>query len=820
MILLTLYTIDNCIYCAKLKARLAQDGFEFRIVNSPEWLKENGFETAPQLFTGTHYLDYYQTMDLLDSMKDIIESGQKRKEDRCPIFLSNEFLSKYPSHPAHMNQLGLFVFYRTYARFLPQERRRETWKETVARAVEYNVSLDYIHRKNIGIPIPMNWLVNEAEELFDNVFNLRQFLAGRTFWLGGTDVAKEFPMANFNCSFTNIEKWEDLSEMFYLLMLGSGVGFKCTKAMAMGLDPIRVDTKLVIAPYNPVPIDYRLEDTSVKILDNGYATIYVGDSKEGWRDSLSEYITLLTDSEFEYVHTIKVSFNSVRPRGERLKRFGGTASGPIPLMEMFQGIDNVLKNRIDKYLEPIISDKDGYGQVRPIHILDIANMIGSNVVAGGVRRTAELCLFDADDYEVLFAKYGVNGFWTREHFEQHAEVRAQLEKMGLPVPPWFDEFDKGKNMARHGIDHRRLSNNSIAFMEKPSDDFMDLLFLMIKLDAEPGFINMEEAGRRRPNMQGVNPCAEILLDNKQQCNLTTVNMVAFAYDDDHYDLNGLIKAQELSARAGLRMSLVELEMPEWDVKNKRDRLIGCSMAGTQDAIGNKPINVQREILSVAKDAATNSARDYAHSLRVSNPLLVTCEKPDGTLGLVAGGVSPGVHDAHSPYFIRRIRISADDALAKAALEFGWTIHPEIGTPDNDIKKARTLVIDFPIKSGATRTKDDVGAIEQLNRYLMFQRYYTDHNSSNTITVRPEEWDDVRNFVKEHWDEYVGVTFLALDGGTYQLAPYEAITKEQYEELIANFTPFDPTVLQKHEVSGMSDLDVNDPDCATGACPVR
>ena len=191
-----------------------------------------------------------------------------------------------------------------------------------------------------------------------------------------------------------------------------------------------------------------------------------------------------------------------------------------------------------------------------------------------------------------------------------------------------------------------------------------------------------------------------------------------------------------------------------------------------------------------------------------------------TLSLVAGGVSPGLHDAHSPYFIRRIRISADDALAKAAQSLGWTVHPEVGTPDNDIAKARTLVIDFPIKSGAKRTKDDVGAIEQLERYLMFQRHYTDHNSSNTITVRPEEWDAVREFIKDAWDEYVGVSFLSLDGGTYQLAPYEAIEKEKYEELIKNFTPFDPDVLQKFESAGMSDLDADDPDCATGACPVR
>ena len=285
-------------------------------------------------------------------------------------------------------------------------------------------------------------------------------------------------------------------------------------------------------------------------------------------------------------------------------------------------------------------------------------------------------------------------------------------------------------------------------------------------------------------------------------------------------LGGVIKAQSLSARVGLRMALVELEMPEWDFNLRRDRLIGCDMTGYEDATYNMSEGQKIGLLSISRLAVQNSADEYASDLRVATPLLKTCSKPNGTLSLVAGGVSPGLHDAHSPYFIRRIRISADDALAKAAQSLGWTVHPEVGTPDNDIAKARTLVIDFPIKSGAKRTKDDVGAIEQLERYLMFQRHYTDHNSSNTITVRPEEWDAVREFIKGAWDEYVGVSFLSLDGGTYQLAPYEAIAKGKYEELIENFTPFDPNVLQKFESAGMSDLDADDPDCATGACPVR
>src|SRR5690606_35331163 len=174
--------------------------------------------------------------------------------------------------------------------------------------------------------------------------------------------------------------WDDLCDLFYLLLVGTGVGFRCSKKMASELSPIRVNTTLIHSEYNPLPPHQRLERTRLEVFENGYAKIFVGDSKEGWVESLRTYFALLTDPKYEYVHTIKISYNSVRPRGERLKTFGGTASGPEPLREMFDGIDKVLKNQIDPHLAPIETDEKGYGRVRPIHILDIGNLIGNNVV--------------------------------------------------------------------------------------------------------------------------------------------------------------------------------------------------------------------------------------------------------------------------------------------------------------------------------------------------------------------------------------------------------------------------------------------------------
>ncbi|WP_431521936.1 ribonucleoside-triphosphate reductase, adenosylcobalamin-dependent [Heyndrickxia faecalis] len=551
-----------------------------------------------------------------------------------------------------------------------------------------------------------------------------------------------------------------------------------------------------------------------------------------WVDSLRQFFKYITDKKHQEITEIEFVYDFVRPKGARLKTFGGTASGHEPLKEMFTNFEKVIKNQIDPSLEPPQRLQDNYVQLRPIHILDFGNLIGNNVVVGGVRRTAEIFLFDADDFESMFAKYGINGIWDEE---KHKAVITELKKLGLLKQVQFLEslplFDP---MARP-LHHRRMSNNSVAFTQKPERSLLHLIFTMMRAEGEPGFINLETANKRRPNAEGLNPCAEILLDKYGVCNLTTTNVKAFVKKVNgkyELDLEGLVNAQRLSARAGLRMTLVKLELPHWNKVQQRDRLLGVSLTGWKDAMALLGYSEKEEkgLLALLRTVARDEADLYAKALRVNSPLLVTTVKPEGTLSLVAGAVSSGLHYAHSKYYIRRIRVNADDPLAKAVLEHkGWAVHAEVGTDNlideeelakpEIIEKAKTLVIDFPVFSGTKITKDDISIDQQFDNYFAFQNVYTEHNSSNTITVKPNEWERAEERVWFGWDSFVGVSFLAHDGGSYTLAPYEAIDEERYKKFKAKMEDFNFDLLQKYEIGRDVDL-IDESDCVGGVCPVR
>lgn len=354
-----------------------------------------------------------------------------------------------------MSQLGAFVYSRTYSRYLPEHNRREYWWETVRRAVEYNTSI-------------INTSREEAEKLYDNIYNMRQFLSGRTFWVGGTQVAEKYPMSNYNCAFTVIDNYKAYHDIFYLLMIGSGVGIRVLKSDASKLPKVRTDISILHKAYSPLKKENRLEFTNVNF-DGDSVTISIGDSKEGWAQAIEKYFDIIVNSEYKKIKKIIFVYDSIRPKGERLYTFGGTASGSESMLKMLDKIHKVVKNAGNR-------DNSDRVSLKPIDLLDIANIIGENVVSGGVRRTSEIGLIDSDDEECIKAKSKlykqINGSW---------------------------EIDKE-------ISHRQMSNNSIFYRKKPTREKLHWHIQQMRYSGEPGWINEEAGLKRRPNFCGCNPC--------------------------------------------------------------------------------------------------------------------------------------------------------------------------------------------------------------------------------------------------------------------------------------------------------------------------
>lgn len=312
---------------------------------------------------------------------------------------------------------------------------------------------------------------------------------------------------------------------------------------------------------------------------------------------------------------------------------------------------------------------------------------------------------------------------------------------------------------------------------------------------------------------------EIALDSAQTCNLSNVNVLAFVNDDGSIDYDGMYRAFELSARVGYRTTCVELELPEWNYKQKRDRLLGVSISGWFDFVDATGITKEEQvkILQTARQKTTESANNYADLLGLNRPLLVTTVKPSGSSSQLFGE-SAGVHRAHSPFFRRHVRISSNDPLVQVCEELGYKVVPEVGQNE---ESCDTKVVEFFVKSKAKRNKGDVGAIEQLEDYVMFQENWTQHNTSITIHVREHEWEEVESWVYENWDKVVSISFIPYTDSFYQLMPYEEITEEEYNEAIKRIKPFDQSLLSKYEFRELDDDDLGiDDSCSTGGCAVR
>jgi len=662
------------------------------------------------------------------------------------------------------NPMGEIVFLRTYSRFLKKKKRRETMAETARRAIEYNTTI---------VPTPKE----EAIELFESVANLQLFPSGRTLFSGNTPVTRLFPLANFNCAFQVSDALESLTQALYLILLGCGYGFRIMPEDIEKLPKFR-KIELINVNYVPLPRGERKEYTGIEYFGDSTAIVHVGDSKIGWVKAVEALLNFMTDPLLRTIKTVAFNYNSVRPHGERLKTFSGTASGPDALITILSKIHRVVINRCEK---------EGLQEVnlQPIDMLDMQTSQAEGVVVGGVRRSAEIGLGSEDDTDFINAKQEL-----------------------------YKQDEDGKWIANQDLMHRAMSNNTIIFYKRPARERIHSLMQDIKKSGEPGFLNGEAALRRNPNFKGVNPCGEILLDSKQVCNLTTV--VVYKYvKNGILNREALKRAFWLATRAGVRMSCVELELPDWDKKQKRDQLIGVSMTGWQDLVNE--INLSKEeqasLLRELREVVHVAAKEYAEELGINEPLLKTTVKPEGTLSQLPT-VSSGIHWNHSEYYIRRIRVNFNEPLVEVCKQLGYPMFPEV---NQTWENCKTVVIEFPVKSPKGKTKYEVSAIEQLENYKMFMENYVDHNASCTISVKNDEWEQVADWVYDNWDCVVGLSFLSLDDSFYQLLPYESITEEEYKDRVLKMKPFDARILSRYEIEEFENDKVD--DTCTGGCPV-
>lgn len=496
------------------------------------------------------------------------------------------------------------------------------------------------------------------------------------------------------------------------------------------------------------------------------STHAVADSKEGWADAL----TLGLHAWFEG-KDVEFDLTNLRPAGARLRTMGGKSSGPRPLRELLE------------FARRKILAKQGR-RLSSLDVHDIVCKIGEIVVMGGVRRTALISLSDLDDPEMRFAKNG---------------------QFYLTEP------------------QRSLANNSVAYNEKPTaTQFLDEWIALAKSGTgERGVFNRgglktQMPGRRwaifkkDAQWSGTNPCGEINLKSKEFCNLTEV--IARAEDTEETLLRKVRAATILGTYQSMLTHFPHLS-PQWKKNCEEERLLGVSITGQWDS----PAVRNADTLRKMRETAIETNASYAERFGIRASAAITCVKPSGTVSQFTDA-SSGMHPRHAPYYIRRVRIAASDALFQMLKDQKMPYHPEVG---QSVEAATTYVLEFPVKApSGTVFKNDLSAIEQLEYWRMVKENYTEHNPSVTISVGEHEWVSVANWLYEHWDMLGGLSFLPREDANhvYTLAPYEEITEEKYNELIAQFPALDFSQIivyeKDDETQGAKEL-----ACVAGVCEV-
>jgi ribonucleoside-diphosphate reductase alpha chain len=587
-----------------------------------------------------------------------------------------------------------FIHLSRYSRWLESEKRRETWEETVKRYFDYFEN----HLKE-----NQNFTLTDKlrSELESAVLNLEIMPSMRSLMTAG-DALRRDNTAGYNCSYVAVNRVRAFDEILYILMCGTGVGFSVERQYVEKLPTI------------------------AEIFSSSDTEIVVEDSKAGWAKAFKELISLLIGGQIP-----KWNLKKIRLAGARLKTFGGRASGPQPLHDLF-------KFTVDTFR------KAAGRKLTSIECHDIICKVAEIVVVGGVRRSALISLSNLTDERMRDAK---SGAWWNEHPQ------------------------------------RALANNSVCYKEKPEiGTFMEEWVSLYKSKSgERGIFNRDachktvaKLGDRRDSTYefGTNPCSEIILRDREFCNLTEVIV---RKEDTPETLKRKVKLASILGTWQASLTHFPYLSSEWKKNCEEEALLGVSLTGIVDnhfMRSYKNSNLTT-LLETLKNEAVTTNKEWAKKIGINPAAAITCVKPSGTVSQLTDAAS-GIHARHAEYYIRTVRADQKDPLCKMMMEKGFPHEPCVMKPDH------TMVFSFPMKAEGSITRNDMTAIEHLELWLLYQRHWCEHKPSITVTVREHEWMEVGAWVYKHFDEISGISFLPHSDHSYRQAPYQDCTKEEYE----------------------------------------
>ena len=627
-----------------------------------------------------------------------------------------------------------FIHLSRYSRWLPSEKRRETWDETIQRYFDF-------FQEHLKETCDYDLKPELRKELESAVLRLGVMPSMRCLMTAGEALKRE-NIAGYNCSYVAISRVQAFDEILYVLMNGTGVGFSVERQY--------------ITQLPPVAEEFHPSDT----------VITVADSKLGWAKAYKELLGLLWIGQIP-----KWDLSKVRPAGAPLKTFGGRASGPEPLDNLMSFTVNVLKNAAGRKLSSI-------------ECHDIVCKIAEVVVVGGVRRSALISLSNLSDDRMRHAKSG----------------------------QWWNDNPQ-----------RALANNSACYTEKPDMGiFMDeWKALYESKSGERGIFNrqsankqVEKSGRRVVDGYefGTNPCSEIILRDREFCNLSEV--VVRANDTER----SLLEKVRLATILGTFQSTLtnfKYVSSAWKRNCEEERLLGVSLTGIMDSklTNGKSNKDLAAFLERLKKYSVEINAKYAKELGVNVAASITCVKPSGTVSQLVDSAS-GIHARHNPYYIRTVRGDKKDPLTKLMTEIGFPVE------DDEMNPSHTAVFSFPMKvdrSAVFRT--DLTAIEQLDLWKIYQEHWCEHKPSVTISVKESEWMEVGAWVYENFDQMSGVSFLPFSEHTYRQAPYQDCDREEYEKLLKEMPKnVDWSQLAKYEQVD-STVASQELACTAGSCEI-